>query len=213
MKTTRINVATAQPYDVLVGEGLLDELPTLLPKAARVAVIHPPALTSKARAAADTLQDRTVHLLEIPDGEQAKDLTVAADLWDALGRKGFTRTDAIVSVGGGATTDLAGFVAATWLRGVDVVHVPTTLLAMVDAAVGGKTGINTAAGKNLVGAFHEPVGVLCDLTALETLPHKDFSSGLAEIIKVGFTHDPKILELVEDSPRTHLRGARRDDSD
>ena len=89
-----------------------------------------------------------------------------------LGQAGFTRTDAVVGVGGRATTDLAGFVAATWLRGVRVVQVPTTLLAMVDAAVGGKTGINTAEGKNLVGAFHPPAGVLCDLAALATLPRR-----------------------------------------
>ena len=87
-----------------------------------------------------------------------------------LGQTGFTRSDAVVTVGGGATTDMGGFVAATWLRGVKVVHMPTTLLAMVDAAVGGKTGMNTTEGKNLVGAFHEPAGVLCDLATLETLP-------------------------------------------
>ena len=106
----------------------------------------------------------------VPDGEAAKTSGVAADLWALLGRRGFTRTDVVVGVGGGATTDLAGFVAATWLRGVAVVQVPTTLLGMVDAAVGGKTGINTAEGKNLVGAFHPPAGVLCDLAALRTLP-------------------------------------------
>ena len=94
-----------------------------------------------------------------------------------LGQAGFTRSDAVVGVGGGAVTDLAGFVAATWLRGVRVVHVPTTLLGMVDAAVGGKTGINTAEGKNLVGAFHPPAGVLCDLSTLETLPRNDFVGG------------------------------------
>ena len=205
--STRIRVATASPYDVVVGEGLLDELPPLLAGAQRVAVIHPAALTVTATAIADDLRDKgfTAHSVEIPDGEPAKDLKVAAYLWDVLGQAGFTRTDALVAVGGGATTDLAGFVAATWLRGVDVVHVPTTLLGMVDAAVGGKTGINTGAGKNLVGAFHEPKGVLCDLTALETLPAHDFTSGLAEIIKVGFTHDPRILELVEDDPRAHTR--------
>ena len=101
----------------------------------------------------------------MPGGEAAKTAAVAAHCWESLGAAGFTRTDAVVTVGGGATTDLAGFVAATWLRGVRVVHVPTTLLGMVDAAVGGKTGINTAAGKNLVGAFHAPAGVLCDLDA------------------------------------------------
>jgi len=206
--STRIRVETDRPYDVVVGEGLLGELPGLVERAQRVAVVHPRALSVTAQAVADDLKGNgfEAHTVEVPDGEQAKDLKVAAYLWDVLGQAGFTRTDAVVAVGGGATTDLAGFVAATWLRGVDVVHVPTTLLGMVDAAVGGKTGINTSAGKNLVGAFHEPKGVLCDLTALETLPRHDFTSGLAEVVKVGFTHDPRILELIEaDGPDAHLQ--------
>ena len=199
---TRIRVATASPYDVVVGHGLLGELPGLVARAQRVAVIHPEALRTTGEAIAEDLRGNgfEAHSVEVPDGEQSKDLKVAAYLWDVLGTAGFTRSDAVVAVGGGSTTDLAGFVAATWLRGVDVVHVPTTLLGMVDAAVGGKTAINSSAGKNLVGAFHEPVGVLCDLTALETLPRHDYVSGLAEVIKVGFTHDPRILELVEQDP-------------
>ena len=114
-----------------------------------------------------------------------------------LGQADFTRSDAVVAVGGGATTDLGGFVAATWLRGIQVVQVPTTVLAMVDAAVGGKTGINTAEGKNLVGAFHPPRAVLCDLVALESMQRFDFVAGLAEVVKAGFIADPRILELVE----------------
>ena len=110
----------------------------------------------------------------------------------------------IISIGGGATTDLAGFVAATWLRGIKVLHVPTTLLAMVDAAVGGKTGINTAAGKNLVGAIHSPVAVICDLDFLTSQEPKDYVSGLAEIIKCGFIRDGKILDLIE----SDLAGAK-----
>jgi 3-dehydroquinate synthase len=117
-----------------------------------------------------------------------------------LGTAGFTRSDSVLGVGGGSTTDLAGFVAATWLRGVRLVTVPTTLLAMVDAAVGGKTGINTAEGKNLVGSFHEPAGVICDLNALVSLPRDDLVSGLAEVIKCGFVADPRILDLLEDDP-------------
>ena len=113
---------------------------------------------------------------------------------------GSPRSDVVVSLGGGAATDLAGFVAATWMRGVRVVHVPTTLLAMVDAAVGGKTGINTAAGKNLVGAFHEPSAVLVDLATLDTLPRDELVAGSAEIIKAGFIADPTILDLVEADP-------------
>jgi 3-dehydroquinate synthase len=110
-------------------------------------------------------------------------------------------------VGGGATTDVGGFVAATWLRGVRVVHVPTSLLAMVDAAVGGKTGINTAAGKNLVGSFHEPAGVLCDLRMLDTLPRADFIAGLGEVIKCGFIADPEILRLIETTDPADLTPA------
>jgi 3-dehydroquinate synthase len=138
-----------------------------------------------------------VHLLPVPDGEAAKTATVAAECWEALGRLGFTRSDAVVALGGGATTDLGGFVAATWLRGVRVVHVPTSLLAMVDAAVGGKTGIDTGAGKNLVGSFHEPAGVLCDLALLDTLPRAELVAGLGEVLKCGFIADPVILDLVE----------------
>jgi len=205
--TTRIRVATDRPYDVVVGEGLLGELPPLLAGALRVAVVHPAALGTTATTVAEDLRREGLeaHTVEVPDGEASKDLAVAGYLWDVLGRAGFTRTDAVVAVGGGATTDLAGFVAATWLRGVRVVHVPTTLLGMVDAAVGGKTAINSSAGKNLVGAFHEPAGVLCDLTALQTLPKHDYVSGLAEVVKVGFTHDPRILELLEEDPEAATR--------
>jgi 3-dehydroquinate synthase len=139
-------------------------------------------------------------LLRVPDGEAAKDVSVAAECWSALGRSGFTRSDAVVTIGGGATTDMGGFVAATWMRGVRVVHMPTTLLAMVDAAVGGKTGMNTSEGKNLVGSFHEPSGVLCDLRHLSTLPREELVSGMAEVVKCGFVVDPAILEIVERSP-------------
>ena len=199
---TRIHVSTASPYDVVVGRGLLGELPELLTGARRVAVVHSSALAHKAAEVSAQVAAHGGEPLPVvvPDGEASKDLSVAAGVWDQLGEAGFTRSDAIVAVGGGATTDLAGFVAATWLRGVDVVHLPTTLLGMVDAAVGGKTAINTRAGKNLVGAFHEPAGVLCDLDALLSLPAADFTSGLAEVVKVGFTHDPLILELLEVAP-------------
>src|SRR5690606_2219614 len=114
-----------------------------------------------------------------------------------LGQTDFTRTDVIVGLGGGATTDLAGFVAATWLRGIDVVQIPTTVLGMVDAAVGGKTGINTAEGKNLVGVFHAPRAVLCDLELLDGLAKNEILAGFAEIVKAGFIAEPEILDLIE----------------
>jgi 3-dehydroquinate synthase len=200
-----VTVPGAQPYEVLVGTGLLAsgaEVDALLGAAERVAVVHPPMLRTAARGLAEALSGagRRPLLAEVPEGEGAKDASVAADLWSQLGRSGFTRTDAVVGLGGGATTDLAGFVAATWLRGVPVVHVPTTLLAMVDAAVGGKTGINTAEGKNLVGAFHPPAGVVCDLSLLGTQPRADLVSGMAEVVKVGLVADPRILDLVEAEP-------------
>ena len=192
----------AQSYDVVIGTGLLGELAGLLTGAQRVAVIHPPTLLATAKAVRDDLDSGGLqaHLIEIPDGEDAKTLAVAGFCFDVLGQIGFTRSDALVGLGGGATTDLAGWVAASWLRGVRIVQVPTTLAGMVDAAVGGKTGINTDRGKNLVGAFHPPVGVLCDLTALSTLPANDYIAGLAEVVKCGFIADPAILELIEADP-------------
>ena len=139
--------------------------------------------------------------IQVPDAEEAKTAEVAAYCWKALGQSGFTRTDVIVGVGGGATTDLAGLRRRHLAARGALVAVPTTLLAMVDAAVGGKTGINTAEGKNLVGAFHPPAGVLCDLAALDSLPVNDYVSGLAEVIKAGFIADPAILDLIEADPQ------------
>ncbi|ABK03652.1 3-dehydroquinate synthase [Arthrobacter sp. FB24] len=195
--------SAADNYDVVVGRGLLGRLPELLgERVKRVLVIHPRAL----RLTGDTVRDElasagfTALTAEIPDAEEGKHIQVAAFCWQVLGQNDFTRSDAVVAVGGGAVTDLAGFVAATWLRGVKVIHMPTSLLGMVDASVGGKTGINTAEGKNLVGAFHPPAAVLADLDTLSTLPKNELISGMAEVIKCGFIADPAILDLVEKDP-------------
>jgi 3-dehydroquinate synthase len=207
----RIAVGGDPPYEVVVGAGLLGELAPLLAGAQRVAILHPPTLVVTAEAVRDDLRKSgfEAHSLEVPDAEDAKTLEVAGFCWDVLGKAGFTRTDAVVGLGGGAVTDLAGFVAAAWLRGVRVIQVPTTLLGMVDAAVGGKTGINTAAGKNLVGAFHPPAGVICDLATLETLPPNELVAGMAEVVKAGFIADPEILNLIEAHPAAAVdpRGA------
>ena len=208
MSATRIRVGGlvddgTSPYDVVVGHDILAELPGLLgTDVRRVALLHPPALADVAGTQRATLEAAGLEVvaLETPDAEAAKTSAVAADAWALLGASGFTRSDAVVGIGGGATTDLAGFVAATWLRGVLVVQVPTTLLGMVDAAIGGKTGINTAEGKNLVGAFHAPAGVLCDLDLLRTLPSADYVAGLAEVVKCGFVADPEILSLIGADP-------------
>jgi len=199
---TRVEVRTAAAYEVVIGHGLADRLPALVGDARRVAVIHPETLAETAEACRKTLvaHGYEPHTIQVPDAEKAKAADVAAFCWSVLGASGFTRSDVVVGLGGGSTTDLAGFVAATWLRGVRLVQVPTTLLGMVDAAVGGKTGINTEQGKNLVGAFHEPAGVLCDLGALQTLPRGEVVSGLAEVVKCGFVADPGILDLVESDP-------------
>ncbi|MGO4190491.1 3-dehydroquinate synthase [Arthrobacter sp. YAF17] len=205
-ESTVIKVTGQTPgenYDVVVGRGLLASLPGLLgERVKRVLVIHPRAL----RLTGDTVREElaaagfTALTAEIPDAEEGKHIEVASFCWQVLGQNDFTRSDAVVAVGGGAVTDLAGFVAATWLRGVKVIHMPTSLLGMVDASVGGKTGINTAEGKNLVGAFHPPAGVLVDLDTLDTLPKNEMISGMAEVIKCGFIADPAILELIEKDP-------------
>jgi len=199
---TVLQVGGASPYDVVVGHDVTARLVDLVgPGAQRVALVHAAGLDDLVAPVLKLLGDRyDVLPLPLPDGEAAKTASVATDCWEALGRAGFTRSDAVVTFGGGATTDLGGFVAATWLRGVRVVHVPTTLLAMVDAAVGGKTGINTGSGKNLVGSFHEPAGVLCDLTLLRTLPREELVAGMGEVVKCGFIADPEILRLVEADP-------------
>ncbi|HWB35633.1 MAG TPA: 3-dehydroquinate synthase [Rugosimonospora sp.] len=200
---TRIEVGGERPYDVLVGRDLLADLPALVAGSAQAAVLYAPPLRDLAARIEAALAAAGIRPLpvEIPDAEAGKDITVAARCWEALGAANFTRTDAVVGVGGGAVTDLAGFVAACWLRGVPVVQVPTSLLGMVDAAVGGKTGLNTAAGKNLVGAFHPPAGVLADLSTLDTLPPDDLVAGLAEVVKCGFIADPEILRTIEDDPK------------
>jgi 3-dehydroquinate synthase len=205
---TRIAVGGERPYDVVVGTGVLSELPSLLGDQVRnVVVVHAAGLAGIAAPVCQALAGAgyAVRPEPVPDGEAAKDISVAAGLWSQLAAAGVGRSDAIVGVGGGAVTDLAGFVAATWLRGVRVVHVPTTLLGMIDAAVGGKTAINTPDGKNLVGAFYPPAGVLADTRVLASLPSAEYVSGLAEVIKAGFIADPAILDLIEADPGGAVR--------
>ena len=139
--------------------------------------------------------DSELHVFRVPDGEDGKSITTLHKVWDWLGAAGFTRSDLVIGIGGGAITDLAGFAAASWLRGVDWVAVPTSLAGMVDASVGGKTGVNSDYGKNLIGAFHSPISVIIDTGFLETLSDRDFSAGMSEVIKCGFIADQKILDL------------------
>jgi 3-dehydroquinate synthase len=212
MTLTRIEVTGERPYEVVVGSGVLGELvPMVGAGVSTVVVIHARGLADIAEPVRQVLEDAgyLVAAEEIPDGEAAKDIAVAAGLWSRLAARRVTRGDAIVAVGGGTVTDLAGFAAATWLRGIRLVLVPTTLLAVVDAAIGGKTAVNIPEGKNLVGAFHPPAGVLADLAVLRSLPQVDYASGLAEVIKAGFIADPAILELIEADPAGAARPGGR----
>ncbi|MDN5857199.1 MAG: 3-dehydroquinate synthase, partial [Pseudonocardia sp.] len=197
-----------QPYPVLIGRGVRDRIAATVGElgASAALVVHQAAVAHIAEEARAALAAAGIdaHRVQIPDAEAGKELAVAGYCWDVCGQVPLTRRDVIVSVGGGAATDLAGFVAATWMRGIRVVHVPTTLLGMVDAAVGGKTGINTGGGKNLVGAFHEPTAVLVDLATLEELPAPELVAGSAEILKAGFIADPQILTLTEADPAAAL---------
>ena len=199
-----IRVETDRPYDVVIGRGLVaDSVAEILGRRHAIAVIHQPSVADAAARIAASISANT-ELIEAADGEVAKDIGEAARLWGELAAARITRSDSVVAVGGGALTDLAGFVSSTWLRGIDIVHVPTTLLGMVDAAIGGKTGINTTAGKNLVGTFHQPAAVVCDLDLLATLEPSRLAEGAAEIAKCGFIADPAILDLLEQGLEKNL---------
>ena len=144
------------------------------------------------------LAKANLRIVEIPTGESAKSPEYLLKMWEVCGDFGLTRSDCIIGIGGGSATDLAGFVAASWLRGITWHAIPTSLAGMVDAAIGGKTGINSSHGKNLIGAFHSPSSVVIDKEFLHSLSDRDFNAGMAEVIKSGFIADPKILELALD---------------
>ncbi|MBV9313483.1 MAG: 3-dehydroquinate synthase [Pseudonocardia sp.] len=203
----RIRVGTERPYEVTIGRGLPDTaLLGALSGVSTCVLVHQAPLAELANQLRTRLTAAGVrtHTMQIPDAEEGKTLAVAGSCWELCGSVGLTRSDAVIALGGGAVTDLAGFVAATWMRGVRIVHLPTTLLAMVDAAIGGKTGINTPAGKNLVGAFHEPAAVLVDLDTLRGLPAAELIAGMAEVVKAGFIADPTILDTIEADPARSL---------
>jgi 3-dehydroquinate synthase len=201
---TRVTVALpASPYDVAVGAGLLHRIGELVPvppHARRAAVV---ASGVPCRRYAPVVVDGLtglglrVDVVELPDGEHAKNLDTLAACYAAFAHLPLGRDDLVVALGGGVTGDLAGLAAATWNRGVALVQVPTTLLAQVDAAIGGKTAVDLPEGKNLVGAFHQPIAVVADTSVLRTLPARQWRSGLAEVVKYGFIADPVLLDLLE----------------
>lgn len=202
--TELVRVSLAErSYQVAVGRGLLERFSDHIPleDVARVLVVSQrPIVDAGHLVPVEAALERAgveVHRYLVPDGEGAKDVEVLAELWQQAAMIPLSRSDAIVAVGGGVVGDLAGFAAATYARGIAVVQIPTTLLAQVDAAIGGKTGINLAEGKNLVGSFHQPRGVICDVDVLDSLPARVFTEGMGEVVKAGLIADEKILALIE----------------
>lgn len=198
-----VSVNAEHVYEVVINCQWREELLALSESRTRVAVVMSKAMVDLVGELPST--DADFHIFTIPDGEEGKDHKTLNDLWTWLGAAGFTRSDLIVGIGGGATTDIAGFAAATWLRGVDWVAIPTTLAGMVDAAVGGKTGMNSGYGKNLIGSFHSPIRVVVDTSWLSSLSDRDFAAGLAEVIKCGFISEPRILDLIEGQKLSEIR--------
>ena len=187
----------AERTDVVFGRGLPEEIVLPHPQRTRVVVVTHAGAAGYAGQAAESLSGGglRVELVEVPDGDAGKTLEIAGTIYETLGRVGVNRYDTIVGVGGGAVTDLAGFVAGTWMRGVEVVHIPTTLLAAVDAAVGGKTAINQG-GKNTVGVFWHPSRVVVDYDILDALPPYIKRDGLIEVLKAGLIGDPGLLTIL-----------------
>jgi len=200
----------ARAYDIVVERGALGTLGARvrsLGVGSRVALVSSPSvLRLHGKQALESLEAAgfTTVPVEVPDGEAAKTLAVAAHCWNALLEAGLDRTSTVVALGGGAVGDLAGFVAATYMRGVHLVHVPTTVLAQVDASIGGKTAIDHSRAKNLIGAFHQPRLVLTDPATLASLPEREFRSGLAEIVKHGIVLDAAYFAEVEAGAATLL---------
>lgn len=189
-----INVKAERNYQVKVGINFATEMAEILKNHNKVMLIAPSSLLKKFKIK----ESRNLSIFSTPEGENQKTLTTLDRAWTKCAAIGIKRGDAIIGFGGGATTDLAGFAAATWLRGISWYAFPTSLAGMVDAAVGGKTGINAKSGKNLIGSFYSPSEVLIDTNFLEKLPTRDLSAGMAEVIKCGFISDYKILNLVQD---------------
>lgn len=201
----RVHVSAEREYDVVINIPFKSEVERLSTGRSRVGIFFSESM--KGAIPQFSASDAEFFYFPIPDGEAGKSSQTLQQSWNWLGAAGFTRSDLVIAIGGGAVTDFAGFVAATWLRGIDWVAVPTTIAGMVDASVGGKTGINSDYGKNLIGAFYSPIEVVIDSQWLHTLSDRDFAAGLAEVIKCGFIKDPIILELIEGKNLADIRSS------
>lgn len=198
-----IQVRAERDYSVRITGDWRGDLSPLASKRDRVAIISSAAMSS--HIPTFNFSGVEVTHIEIPDGEAGKSSTSLNFIWEKLASAGFTRSDLIVAIGGGTVTDVSGYAAASWLRGIDWVAIPTTLAGMVDASVGGKTGINSPYGKNLIGAFHSPISVIIDPSWLRSLSDRDFAAGMAEVVKCGFIDDEEILNLIKGKSLSSIR--------
>jgi 3-dehydroquinate synthase len=199
----KVTVVAEHTYEVIIDTPWNQALVSALSNKSRAAIIVSKSLRHQISDLPS--MDCEIHVFDIPDGEDAKSSRTLLAVWDWLGAAGFTRSDVVVGIGGGATTDFAGFAAATWLRGLDWIAIPTTVAGMVDAAIGGKTAINSDYGKNLIGSFHSPKQVIIDPSWLSTLTDRDYAAGLAEVVKTGFIADPVILDLLDGKSLSDIR--------
>lgn len=191
-------------YDIVIGSGLLASIKNYVKKwnKTQVAIISDHTVGGLyGNWLKSSLKGVNTVLLELPPGEKHKSLSAAAAVYDKLIDLKLNRDALIIALGGGVIGDLVGFVASTYMRGIDLIQVPTTLLAMVDASIGGKTAVNHHKGKNLIGTFYQPKMVLIDIDVLGTLPPKELKNGLAEVVKYGVIKDPKILSMLEGNPK------------
>ena len=211
---SKINVALAErSYEILIGEGLTASVPDLnagLLSATRAFVVCDKNVENTGSRILESFESKGIKgsLNLLPPGENQKCLETASRLYDLLVDEKADRKTLVVAVGGGVIGDLAGFVASTFNRGLKLFMIPTTLLSMVDSSVGGKVGVNHPKGKNLIGAFHQPVGVAIDISTLNTLPEREFKSGLAEIVKYGVILDPELFEFLERESQAILKRSR-----
>lgn len=195
MTTVHLNLGN-RGYDINIGRGLLSRAGELFNLNRRVLIVTDSGVPSEY---AETVRAvcKDARIITLPEGEGTKSIDCFATLLNAMLDFGMTRTDCVVAVGGGVVGDLSGFAAASFMRGIDFYNIPTTLLSQVDSSIGGKTAINLSGVKNIVGAFHQPKGVICDLDTLKTLPDRQISNGLAEAIKMSLTSDGELFALFE----------------
>ncbi len=207
----KLTIHASISYDILIGEGLLSNLGASAKEAlggvCRLCIVSDDTVASLYLNEAKASLEETGFLVDsfvFPHGESSKNTEVLVSLWEFLAEHRLTRSDALVALGGGVVGDLCGFAAATYLRGIRFIQIPTTLLAAVDSSVGGKTGVDLRAGKNLAGAFHQPSLVLCDTKTLTTLPCEIFADGCAEVIKYGMINDRELFERLSDDIEANL---------